>query len=116
MYVALSITHTFSRTTGGARWKPYVVRVWYNIHINACPQSGDDVVDDGSTIQARVPSVQILSSGCITQMVRSSSYTSNLSCLLTSDLLNIPRAYPYPISAHMNGIGDNPLLPTSGTH
>ena len=38
MYVALSITHTFSRTTGGTRWKPYVVRVWYNIHINACPE------------------------------------------------------------------------------
>ena len=37
MYVALPITHTFSRTTGRTRRKPYVVRVWYNIHINACP-------------------------------------------------------------------------------
>ena len=35
--MALLIAHTFSRTTGGTRWKPYVVRVWYNIHINACP-------------------------------------------------------------------------------
>ena len=36
--MALLIAHTFSRTTGGTRWKPYVVRVWYNIHINACPK------------------------------------------------------------------------------
>jgi len=35
--MALLIAHTFSRTTGGTRCKPYVVRVWYNIHINACP-------------------------------------------------------------------------------
>jgi len=35
LYVALPIAHIYARTTGGTRWKPYVVRVWYNVHLNA---------------------------------------------------------------------------------